>query len=290
MRSGHGVYDGDPPLLIHATSEADGDGLALLVYSAGRSSFNNSVAIVSGATEAIVVDAGYTRADALRIAAAVLDSGRRLSTIFISNADPDYYFGVATLKSVFPHASVLATRAVRDRIAATIDAKFDFWAPKIGVNAPLKLVVPDVLERTALSVDGHAVEIRGTDGALAHRPYVWIPSLRAIVGNVGIFGGLHVWTADTPSASERAAWIAQLDEMGALAPRIVVPGHMARGTPLDRRAIAHTRAWLRDFEALRSQARGSRELIDAMKARYPAEGFELALELGAAVASGERQW
>jgi len=286
----HGVYDSDPPVLINAAPAHHADALGLLVYSTGRSSFNNSVAIVSGPTEAIVVDAGYTRADALRIAAAVLDSGRRLSVIFVSNADPDYYFGAATLKSIFPEARVLATPAVRERIAATIDAKFEYWAPKIGANAPASLIVPEALQRDALNVDGHVLEVRGTDGILAHRPYVWIPSLRAIVGNVGIFGGLHVWTADTKTKDERAAWIAQLDEMEALDPRIVVPGHMARGTELDRRAIQHTRAWLQDFEAVLTRADSSRAIVEAMKARYPRAGFELALELGAAVAVDGLQW
>lgn len=65
---------------------------------------------------------------------------------------------------------------------------------------------------------------------------------------------------------------------------------MARGTPLDQSAIAHTRSWLHYFEALLSYASSSRELIEAMKARFPAAGFQLALELGAAVALGERQW
>ena len=139
-------------------------------------------------------------------------------------------------------------------------------------------------------MDGHALDVRGTEGLLAHRPYVWIPALRAIVGNVGLFGGLHVWTADTKTKDERAAWIAQLDEMDALDPRIVVPGHMLRGTALDRGAIAHTRDWLRDFEALLGRADSSRAVVETMKARYPRAGFEMALELGAAVAIDDAPW
>lgn len=54
-------------------------------------------------------------------------------------------------------------------------------------------------------------------GRLAHRLQHWIPSIQAVVGNIGVFGG-HVWTADTQTAAERAAWVAQLDEMAALKP------------------------------------------------------------------------
>ena len=38
---------------------------------------------------------------ALRIAANVLDSGKELKTIYVSQADPDYYFGVETIKEIF---------------------------------------------------------------------------------------------------------------------------------------------------------------------------------------------
>lgn len=62
---------------------------------------------------------------------------------------------------------------------------------------------------------------------------MWIPSIRTIAGNIAIFGNLHVWTADTQKASERRAWIAQLDEIEALKPVTVVPGHMTGGTALD---------------------------------------------------------
>lgn len=61
----------------------------------------------------MVVDTGFTKADALRIAAKVLDSGKELKTIFISQADPDYYFGAEVLHGLFPEAKILTTPAVK---------------------------------------------------------------------------------------------------------------------------------------------------------------------------------
>ncbi len=55
----------------------------------------------------MVIDAGFNRADALRIAANVFDSGKQLEIIYVSQADPDYYFGVETLKELFPQAEVV---------------------------------------------------------------------------------------------------------------------------------------------------------------------------------------
>lgn len=264
--------------------------LALKVYNAGAASFHVNAVVVSGPTEALVIDTGFTRADALRIAADVLDSGKTLKTILISNADPDYYFGAETIKSLFPQAQVVATPAVRARIQAKLADKVGFWGPKMGANAPRQPIVPEALAGTRLSVDGQAVELRGTEGELAHRPYVWIPSLRAIAGNVALVDGLHVWTADTQKASEQRAWLAQLDEMQALQPALVVPGHMAAGTALDASAIAYTRGYLQRFEAEVPKAANAAALMQSMQQAYPQAGLGIALDIGAKVAKGEMKW
>ncbi len=264
--------------------------LTLKVYNADGNSFHVNAVVISGKTEAIVIDSGFTRADALRVAANVLDSGKTLKTIFISNADPDFYFGAEVLKSHFPQAQVLTTPAVREKIQAKLNGKVAFWAPKMGANAPQNPIVPDLLQGTTFAVDGEIIEVRGTTGELAHRPYVWIPSIKAVVGNIAIFGNLHVWTADTQKASERQAWFAQLDEIEALKPSTVVPGHMAAGAALDTRAIRYTRDYLQRFDVEAAKAKTGAELIEAMKRAYPRAGLGIALDIGAKVNKGEMPW
>ena len=264
--------------------------LALKVYNADGNSFHVNAVVVSGKTEAVVIDSGFTRADALRVAANVLDSGKSLRTIFISNADPDFYFGAEVLKAYFPQAQVLTTPAVRDKIQVKLAAKLSFWSPKMGANAPRQPVLPAALTGHTLTVDGEAIEVRGTTGALAHRPWVWIPSSRDIVGNIAVFGGLHVWTADTQKPAERAAWAAQLDEMLALKPAVVVPGHMAAGTALDESSIRYTQAYLQRFEAELPKAANASALIAAMQQAYPQAGLGIALDIGAKVNKGEMAW
>ncbi len=264
--------------------------LTVKVYNADSQSFHVNAVVVSGKTEAVVIDSGFTRADALRVAAHVLDSGKQLKTIFISNADPDFYFGAEVLKGLFPEAQVLTTPAVRAKIQAKMAGKVAFWAPKMGANAPQQPIVPELLQGTRLMVDGEALEVRGTTGALAHRPYVWIPSIQTIAGNIAIFGNLHVWTADTQKPSERKAWLAQLDEIEALQPATVVPGHMAAGTALDMGAVRYTRDYLLRFDAEAAQAQSGADLIERMKKAYPQAGLGLALEIGAKVNKGEMPW
>jgi glyoxylase-like metal-dependent hydrolase (beta-lactamase superfamily II) len=264
--------------------------LSVKVYNADGNSFHVTATVVSGKSEALVIDSGFTRADALRVAANVLDSGKTLKTIFISNADPDFYFGAEVLKQYFPQAKVLTTPAVREKIQAKLAGKVAFWGPKMGTNAPQNPIVPELLAGTTLSIDGETIEVRGTTGILAHRPYVWIPSIKTIAGNIAIVGKLHVWTADTQKASERQAWQAQLDEIEALNPTTVIPGHMAAGTALDVSAIRYTREYLTRFEVEATQARNSAELIEAMQKAYPNAGQNIALTIGAKVIKGEMPW
>lgn len=265
--------------------------LTVKVYNAGAASFNVNSTLVYGEKDAMVIDAGFTRADALRIAANVLDSGKQLTTIYVSQADPDYYFGVETLKDIFPQADVVTTPAVLEKLSAKLAGKVAFWRPKMGANAPRKPVVPRALDGNTLTLEGQAIEIRGTQGPLAHRPYVWIPSIKAVAGNVGVFGNMHVWTADTATPALRAAWVAQLDEMAALKPELVIPGHMQAGTPLDASAIGFTKDYLQTFEKNLAANTTSAALIGAMQQSYPrlTEGA-MSLDIGAKVSTGEMKW
>lgn len=278
-------------LAIVFTSSLAAQPLTVKVYNGDGNSFNVNSTLISGEKDAIVIDAGFTRADALRIAANVLDSGKQLTAIYVSQADPDYYFGVETLKEIFPRADVVSTRAVLDKLTPKLAGKVAFWGPKMGANAPRTPVVPRAIEGTVLMLEGQTIEIRGTQGLLAHRPYAWIPSIKAIVGNIGVFGNLHVWTADTQTVAERAAWVAQLDEMAALKPELVVPGHMAAGTRLDASTIAFTKNYLQTFEQALPVANNSSELVTAMKQAYPqVTDGGMSLDIGAKVNKGEMKW
>lgn len=264
--------------------------LKIKVVTGAETSFGVNATVVTGDKEAMVIGSGFTRADALRIAAAVLDTGKELKTILISDADPDYYFGAEVLKTLYPAAQVVATQEVADEIKDHLDNKLKVWGPKLGANAPKQPIVPQVLKTTVLSVDGQRVEIHGTTGELANRPYVWIPSARAVTGNVALWSNLHVWTANTQTTEQRNAWLAQLDEIQALKPAVVVPGHMKVGDPLDESSINYTRKYLKEFIAAIPQAKDSTALFAALKNQYPDVGLPIALDIGSKVAKGEMAW
>ncbi|MEP7008121.1 MAG: MBL fold metallo-hydrolase [Sphingomonas bacterium] len=260
-------------------------------FPAGENGFFRAPVLVWGKTEAVLIDGGFTLSDGRAVAEAIKATGRRLTSIYVSQSDPDYYFGLGPIKAAFPDAQVLAAPETIAAINGNVEKKLATWAPQLGDNGPTTLadiVMPTAFEGTSLKVDGQAIDIVAANG-LANRRFLWVPSLSAIFGGVMIFSGVHVWTADT-SAEARAVWACELDEMLLWKPAIVVPGHMTPGAPTGQAAILYTREYLLAFEQELATVRGSAALIAAMTARYPDAGMGVALQIGAKVATGEMQW
>lgn len=276
--------------LTGVAAQAQTAALTLKVYNADANSFNVNSVLVTGETDAVLLDTGFTRADALRIAAMVLDSRKTLKTIYISQPDPDYYFGIDILKLYFPDAKVVATAPTIRKIQATLPAKLAFWPPKMGANAPKGVSLPEELAGNTITLEGQALEIRSLDDRLPHRSYVWIPSIKAVVGGVNVFAGLHVWTADAASAEDRAAWSRKLGDIAALQPAVVVPGHSAPGQAQDASQVAYTQAYLQRWDAELKKAGSSASLVEAMKKAYPGAGLGIALDIGSKVGTGEMKW
>jgi glyoxylase-like metal-dependent hydrolase (beta-lactamase superfamily II) len=276
--------------IVPGDAAAPSEPLAVQVYNADAGSFHVNATLVMGKTDAVLLDTGFTRADALRIAAMVLDSRKTLKTIYISQADPDFYFGIDILRQFFPDAKVVATAPTLKKIQATLETKLQVWSPRLCVNAPRHVPLPDALTGNTIALEDQVLEIRGLDDSLPHRSYVWIPSIKTIAGGVNVFAGLHAWTADTQTAEERAAWLKKLGAMAALQPARVIPGHAAAGEARDVSQIAYTQAYLERFEAELGGAAHSTVLIEAMKAAYPQAGLGVALDIGAKVNKGEMRW
>ena len=178
---------------------------------------NKSAVLVTGETEAVLIDAGFTRADGHRLVAAILDSGKTLTTVFVSHADPDFYFGLEAVADAFPDAVLVATPIVIEHIQSSFEGKLTAWAA-LGANLPTRPVALTPLGESFLEIDGQRLELRGGSEILPDRAYLWSPEDRAILGGVLVFQQEHVWTADTATPEKRAAWIDLLDEMLALKP------------------------------------------------------------------------
>ena len=261
-------------------------------FPAGEKGFFRAPVLLSGAKEAILIDGGFSLPDGRAVAEAIKASGKTLTTIYISQSDPDYYFSLAPIKAAFPAARVIAASDTIAAIRASVQKKIDTWAPQLKENGPQKLadiVFPEPFDGPSLSLEGNVIEIvKARD--LGARRYLWVPSLNAVFGGVLVFSGLHVWTADTATPALRAAWVRNLEAIAARKPAVVVPGHLSATGALDVSAVTYTRDYLLAFEEEVARAANGDALIAAMNKRYPNAGLAAALQIGAKVAKGEMKW
>lgn len=269
--------------------------LKLDVYNPGtRSMFPVSSEIVTGQTEAVLIDAQFQRNDAEALVQKIKATGKKLTTVYISHSDPDYYFGLDVVQAAFPDAKIVATPQTVAAIQASKDGKLAHWGPILKDNAPKALVVPDALVGDSLTLEGRKIQVIGLDGPTPERSFAWIPSLKAVVGGIPVSANIHVWVADTQTPASRHDWLKTLDRIAALHPRAVVPGHYlpnANGSaPYTVASVKFTRDYLKAFEVEAAKAKDSAALIAAMKKRYPTLRDTSSLELGAKVVKGEMKW
>ena len=76
--------------------------------------------------------------------------------------------------------------------------------------------------------------------------FVWIRANKTILGGTGVAWGMHLWTADTQTPASRQQWRNTLDQMIALHPQRVIPGHYLGTRRRQRGALYKT--YLQQFE------------------------------------------
>ncbi|WP_348695949.1 MBL fold metallo-hydrolase [Duganella fentianensis] len=277
--------------LAATVASASAAPLKVEVFNPGEAAiFPVASVLVSGAKDAVLIDAQFSRGEALKLVEQIRASGKRLTTVYVSHGDPDFYFGLDVIHAAFPEAKIVATSYTVAAIEKKKDAKVAFWGPILKDNAPYSIIVPQVLQGDRIELEGETLQIAGLQGPAPERSYVWIPSIKTVAGGVVLFHDLHVWTADTQTLASRQQWLATLDGIAALQPATVVPGHYKVGSALTPASIGFTRDYLVKFEAETAAAANSAALIARMQQLYPQAGLKAALDTSAKVAKGEMKW
>lgn len=274
-------------LLVGAATASAGE-LKVTTYNpAEKGIFPVSSSLVEGDKEAILIDAQFGVGDGKALVDLVRGSGKTLTTIYISGGDPDYYFGLEPLVAAFPNAKVIASSAVVEHIQTTKDAKLGYWGPILGAQAPSKILVPSVFDKTTLTLEGKTIEVREIN---THQAYLWVPSIKTALGGVLVSSGIHVWTADSQTQTARAEWVAALNRLAALKPIKVIPGHYLGDVPAGDKAVTFTRDYLKAYESLLNNKPTSAQLVESLKKAYPTLPVDDGLAIGAKVNTGEMKW
>jgi glyoxylase-like metal-dependent hydrolase (beta-lactamase superfamily II) len=256
--------------------------LTVQVLTASPGGFLVDSTLISGEKDAVLIDGQFTLADAHRVVAAILESKKTLTTVYVTHAHPDHYFGLVVIKQAFPGAKLVALPATIADIERTWKAKAAQWAPMFGPNLTARPIVPSPLAGKTIALEGHTLEVHGgVQGDEANSSYVWIPSIKTVVAGDIVYQGVHPWTAET-NAESRKAWDKTLQELTALGPTTVVAGHKDPKAPDDLSGVVLTRAYLKAFDEAVASSKSADEAERKIKARYPTLALDVIAHFGAA--------
>ncbi|ELK5317666.1 MBL fold metallo-hydrolase [Vibrio vulnificus] len=248
--------------------------------------FPVSSTLISGEKEAILFDAQFSTTEGKALVELIRQSGKELTTVYITGGDPDFYFGLQPIVEAFPQVKIKATATIVDHINHTKDQKIGYWGPILGEGAPSQLYVPEVYNGDIV-LEGEKIELKE---AGTHNAYYWIPSLKTALGGVSTYSGIHVWMADSQTKEERLEWVASLDRMKQLKPKRVIPGHYLGQVPPRVEAVDFTKQYVMDWQRYVEQSSNSTQLIEKITAQYPLLTADEGVTIGAKVSMGEMKW
>jgi glyoxylase-like metal-dependent hydrolase (beta-lactamase superfamily II) len=239
------------------------------VIQTSEASLYTNITLIKGEKGAVLVDAPFTRADAHRIVAAILESGKTLETLIVTHDHPDHFFSAEVIVDAFPAVKVVAAPQVVEDIWKSIPLKLKRWGAMLGPNGPRHPTAPTALDKSYVELEGHRIEIIGPmQGDHVHSTAVWVPDAKALIAGDLLFNEMHLWFGET-TRDARLAWARSVDRLAALGATTVVAGHKKPGLPDDVSALVYTKKYLETFERAVARSKGSSELAASIRSAFP---------------------
>ena len=128
----------------------------------GQVGYDVNSTMIIGERDMVVIDPQFSLSEAHKLAAEILETKKRLTTIYSTHAHPDHLFGFAVLKQAFPEAKIVALPATVNAAKTGWPARQKFWFPVYGNNIPgPEPVLPDELATPVLTLEGEEFPITG---------------------------------------------------------------------------------------------------------------------------------
>jgi glyoxylase-like metal-dependent hydrolase (beta-lactamase superfamily II) len=231
-----------------------------------------SSTLIYGERDAVLVDPLMTVQESRALAEWAAAGGKNVTTVFVTHAHGDHFFGAPAILERFPHAKLVSTAGVVELMEAQYGPRWfsGFWEPRFpGQISETHLLAEPLGDGDVIELEGeqlHAIELghADTDGSSA----LHVPSIGLVVAGDAVYGDVHLYLAESKGTG-RGDWLAALDTIERLAPTAVVSGHKRDGDPDSPEDIARTRRYIHDFDAAAEKATGHQDLYDAMVALHP---------------------
>lgn len=252
--------------------------LTLRVHTGrGQVGYDVNSTMIIGERDMVVIDPQFSLSEAHKLAAEILETKKRLTTIYSTHAHPDHLFGLAVLKQAFPEARIVALPATVNAARTGWPARQKFWFPVYGNNIPgPEPVLPEELATPVLTLEGEEFPItggvQGSDGP--GNSFVWVPSLEAVITGDIVFD--HVYFG-VPRDAARENWLKTIDQIAALNPAIVIPGHEGPGATRDMRSIEFMKKYIADWDVNVARSKTAADMRANVLKQYPGLGMEFTL-------------
>ena len=252
--------------------------LTLKVHTGrGQTGYDVNSTMIIGERDMLVIDPQFSLSEAHKLAAEILESKKNLALIYSTHAHPDHLFGLAVLKQAFPNAKIVALPATVAAAKTGWPARQKFWFATYGNNIPgPDPVLPEELVTPVLTLEGQEFPVtggvQGADGP--GNSFVWIPSLKAVVTGDVVFD--HVYFG-VPRDAARENWRKTIDQIVALKPAVIVPGHEGPGATRDLQSIEFMKKYIADWDANVARSKNAAEMRANVLRQYPGLGMEFTL-------------
>jgi glyoxylase-like metal-dependent hydrolase (beta-lactamase superfamily II) len=231
-----------------------------------------SSTLISGERDAVLVDTPITVEQARALANWVAARGKNLTTIYATHGHGDHFFGATTVLERFPGARFVARPEVIKimRQQASPESLASFWNPRFPGQISSQLAIAEEVTGNVINLEGQdlvSVPLGFTD--TAGTTCLHVPSIGLIVAGDAAYNGVHLHLSESPDQQRRQEWIAALDKMESLKPRVVIAGHKRVENSDGPEILGETRRYILNFERLAMQTTTARELYDQMLKLYP---------------------
>lgn len=190
--------------------------------------------IIEGTENVILVDSQLKLSDASRIADGIAATGKNLQAIWITHIHPDHYLGLQAVLEKFPDTPVYARAATVEGIKNNTGRFIGIYKDQYPGDITENPVIPvEVYTEDFLELDGEQLEIMDMQGDAPVISMLNIPTAKTLVAADTYFMGTHAFMAAANSPEVRQAWMASIEQIKALKPDMVIPGHKAPNASLD---------------------------------------------------------
>ena len=242
------------------------------LFTAEVRALASNAVLIKGGDEAVLVDNCLIQSDAQKLVKMIQSSRRELTTVLITHAHPDHYFGLAAIREAFPRARIYARKEVIDGMRE-FRAKIVHWQEMYRCELPADLPLPEPLTGDSLQLEGHV--IRFIDLFMVetvHATAFYLPAQKAFIAGDLVYAQAQHYMSDV---NDPDTWMAALEgvrKVGAI--EKLFPGHGPVG---GSELLDASVQWMRDYKEVAKPGVRFVDIAKAMMARYPKHALAILL-------------